>query len=140
MRITLVDDLMNRQKVAGSLETLQAEAANGINFAKCIDCPGLCCKCIRHLFGISTGSFENSSCRLVYVLSGRIRLIFPYANLEKELDANSVMLIPHETKVVIENEEGLLANFVMKYLDAVKAKLAENTDPWQCSMGRMIST
>jgi hypothetical protein len=140
MRITLVNDLINRKKIAGSLETLQAEVTNEINFAKCIECPGLCFQCIKHLFGISTGSFETGSCRLVYVLSGRIKLIFPYANLVKELDANGLMLIPHETKVVIENKDGILANFVMKYLDAVKEKLTENMDPWQCSMGRMIST
>ncbi|WP_371374784.1 hypothetical protein [Sporomusa aerivorans] len=140
MRIAVFDDLINKKNAVDSPEPLQAEAAKDMNFSNCINCPGLCLKCIKHLFDTINVNFSENSCRLVYVLSGKIRLVFPNAQMEKQLDANGIMLISNETKVIIENEDDVLANFVVKCLDVVKAKISENIDPLNCSMGRMIST
>ena len=119
MGIALSASSMNHKNSANKVGSFCAILDNQINFSKCINCPGLCLKCIRKLYDISTENSSATSCRVVYVLSGKIKLFFPYINTEKRLNDNGVMLILNDTKFVIESGNELPANFIVRDVDAL---------------------
>ncbi|SMC80626.1 hypothetical protein [Sporomusa malonica] len=117
MDISFFSCSVNEKKSVSNIEPFCAVLENQINFNKCINCPGLCLKCIKKLYDISAENIRATSYRVVYVLSGKIKLFFPYINTEKRLNDNEVMLILNDTKLVIESGNELPANFVVRDLD-----------------------
>lgn len=99
---------------------------------ECMNCPGLCLTCIENRYGIDTACMKDTTYRIVYVVSGRIRLLFPCTNSSKLLDKNEIMLIANETKFILESGDNCLANCVVKDLDKVKISLDHKNGP-RCS-------
>ncbi|HWR45660.1 hypothetical protein [Sporomusa sp.] len=115
MGISLFSGSVNQKEAASNFESVCTILENQ-DFKKCINCPGLCLKCIRKLYSISIENIRATSYRVVYVLSGKIKLFFPYINIEKQLNDNGIMLIVSDTKFVIEGGNELPANFIVRDL------------------------
>ncbi|MBP2635294.1 MAG: hypothetical protein H6Q72_1201 [Firmicutes bacterium] len=114
---TLAANSINQEKDA-CLGPLNANSSVHINLKKCIDCPSLCVSCIKNFCGMTNADIEENNYNVIYVASGEVTLFFPYTQIEKQLGANQLMLIPNETKFVLKSGNVFAASCVVAPLEA----------------------
>ena len=121
MGIALSFNAIN-QKLFGQPEPFCTVLESRNDFNRCINCPALSLACVKKIFDTSIEHIKASNYRIVYVVNGKIKLCFPHKNTETCLLDHHAMLIATDAKFVIENDNPLPANFVVRDLKDISKK------------------